>query len=378
MNLTTRLHKRAQHRLRSEVMQEQIGKIVNRMLASGRGTKWKIRKEIQFEGTMVGEEWVYSAKLRFERIGREASDEIKEKQIQRMMEIGQDAANASRWQFVDLKRRTSKELDEALSILLKPEDEPITLEAVQDEDVYEAIEPQAVNGWFDHIYEREPQIALVQSSIDAFDASNYNNRFNALLWGEPASGKTEILRAFARKLGPKSVLKLDATSMTRAGVEKILLETDRLPPILLWEEIEKAEESMLRWFLGVGDDRGEVIKTTARGRFSRDIKMLAIGTVNDIKLFNKLLDGALSSRFCNKIYCPRPSKDVIRKILEREILKVNGRSEWIQPAIDYCVDVEKTSDPRRVKFVCLAGMDKLLDGSFQKKIEQSTLAIGAK
>jgi hypothetical protein len=82
-------------------------------------------------------------------------------------------------------------------------------------------------------------------------------------------------------------------------------------------------------------------------------------------VFNRLLEGCLQSRFAHKIRCPRPDKGVLAQILSREIVKTGGDAQWITPAINWCVDEEKTSDPRRAIAVCLCGREKLLTGEYQ-------------
>jgi Cdc6-like AAA superfamily ATPase len=230
--------------------------------------------------------------------------------------------------------------------------------------------------FFENIYARDPQIALVLSAVDAAVKSNFQNRFHAVLYGPPACGKTQILNCVADMVGEESVLRFDCTSTTKAGAEKILLEAAEVPPVMICEEIEKTDEASLRWLLGLLDHRAEIRKTNYRvGTLQRKVHVLTLATVNDIALFESVMDGALASRFSHKIYCPRPDKTVLRRILEREIAATDedgkplGKHEWIEPAIDYVVDREKSNDPRRVITVCLSGGDKLLTGEYQKYLD---------
>ena len=223
---------------------------------------------------------------------------------------------------------------------------------------------------FSHIFERDSQIAIVRSAIEAAQASGFRNRFHCVLYGPPACGKTEILQAFKRMLGPDCVLQLDATAMTQAGAIRILLESARIPPVLLIEEIEKVGEEMLRWLLGVLDHRGEIRKTNFNvGNVQREVKMLCLATANDIQSFELAMSGALASRFAHRLFCPRPSRTVLERILEREIGKASGRGEWIKPALEYCARHERTDDPRRVVAVCLSGRDGLLTGEYQRHLQ---------
>lgn len=223
------------------------------------------------------------------------------------------------------------------------------------------------------IYDRDDQIKIVRSAIVAGHESDWQDRFNCLLYGDPGCGKSAILSATKHMLGKENeaYMEFDATSTTEAGAQKILLEADHIPPVLFVEEIEKQEEKMLRWLLGLLDYRAEIRKTNFRiGTQARNVKMLCIATVNNLELFKKVLAGALASRFAHEIYCPRPDRMVLQKILEREVAKTkNGKVDWIEPTLQYCFDGKKWNDPRKIIPVCLCGRDGLLDGSYQKSLD---------
>ena len=198
--------------------------------------------------------------------------------------------------------------------------------------------------------------------------SGFSERFHAVLHGPPACGKTEILRSLSRMVGRDAVLHFDATSTTKAGAERTLLETADIPPVLCIEEIEKTDEQSLRWLLGVLDFRGEVRKVTHRSTAVREVKLLCLATVNDMDLFKRIMDGSLASRFTHKIKCPRPSREALEKILLREVTLAKANTAWIKPALEWCVEEEKTNDPRRIVAVCLCGGDKLLTGEYQESL----------
>jgi energy-coupling factor transporter ATP-binding protein EcfA2 len=224
---------------------------------------------------------------------------------------------------------------------------------------------------FNHIFGRDDQISIIHSAIEAAKESAFHNRFHCVLQGPPGCGKSEILSAIGKMLGKENeaYLKLDATSTTEAGAIRILLEEPHIPPVLIMEEIEKTDEKSLRWLLGILDHRAEIRKTNFNiGHRARNVKMLCLATVNDIKLFRKVMSGALFSRFAHEIFCPRPDKATMQKILEREVAKVNGRLEWIEPTVKFCMDVLKINDPRKIVPICLCGRDKLLDGTYQLKV----------
>lgn len=225
--------------------------------------------------------------------------------------------------------------------------------------------------YFDHIYNRDDQIKILHSAVVAANESDFTNRFHSVLYGPPACGKSDILISLGNMLGKENeaFMKLDATSTTEAGAQKILLEASYIPPVLIVEEIEKTDEKSLRWLLGILDQRAEIRKTNFHiGHKARHVKMLCLATVNDIQLFKSVMSGALHSRFAHEIYCPRPDRKIMQKILEREIKKTNGKDEWIEPALQFCMDDQGWDDPRKIVPICLCGGDSLLDGSYQKSV----------
>lgn len=224
--------------------------------------------------------------------------------------------------------------------------------------------PSDIAPYFAHIFDRDAQARLIYSSIMAAKASQFKVRNHCLLYGKPACGKTETLLAFEKILGAENVLKLDATSTSKAGAENLLLEHDSIPPVIILEEAEKCNPTNLPWLLGIMDDRGEIIKTNARvGNVRKEAKCLILATVNNLHEFEGVMSGALASRFQHKIYFPRPSEAVLLKILQREVKAVNGNEAWIPPILDYLQNVENNNDPRRAKAL-LDGRDKWLTGEY--------------
>lgn len=363
------IRKSSQRRLDVGVMRTQVRRVADRMMGGTRGKVWSVNPGPPSLIDETANGYLYACNLSVERIGRAVADDVAQKQMAYMIQMGQGAANSSGWVFPDTSGSESEAPQESATLTAELGE---SRETETTERGYSNVSPSTELGsHFEHIYDREAQVAVIHSAIKAFVDSDYANRFHAVLWGEPACGKTEILRSFSRMLGPDAVLELDATSTTKAGAERILLESAKLPPVLICEEIEKTDEHSLRWLLGILDHRGEVRKVTHGGGLRhRNVKMLCLATVNDMVLFKKVMDGALASRFSHKVYCPRPSKEVLRRILAREVDKVKGNPAWIDPAVDYCVDQEETNDPRRVVTVCLSGGDKLLTGEYQQLLEK--------
>jgi hypothetical protein len=230
--------------------------------------------------------------------------------------------------------------------------------------------------YYGHIFDRSDQIDLLLGTIRAFVESDGHCRYHAVLSGQPGCGKTEMLLSTVRAIGPDHCLVLDGPSTTKAGAELLLTSLERIPPVLVIEEIEKMNQHHLQWLLGVLDERAEIRRTNARdGHVQRDVKVLCLASVNDRAAFKSRLHGALASRFSHEIYFPRANVETLTKIALREIQVAGGNPAWAQPAVLYCVHVEGTWDPRRVRSVALSGRDDLLTGQYQRALAANLAAI---
>lgn len=236
--------------------------------------------------------------------------------------------------------------------------------------------PEDFESNFDHLYGLEAHISRVKRAIEGTMETGWSKRLHCALIGPPGCGKSDICSSLKAAIGPENVLEFDATSTTMAGAQKELADRvdsgQDLPRVLLVEEIEKADEKSLSWLLSLMDLRGEIRKTTARGKINTDTKMICIATVNDVPTFKKIAFGALYSRFSNKIYFRRPTRELLGKILQREVDAIDGKNEWIEKALDLADEI-RTTDPREVISLMLCGRDALLDGTFQKEYMWTSL-----
>ena len=333
-----------------------IESLSHKLLSGNRGNGWRCRKARVKDPQKEGDQYVYVVPLSFDKTSGHVS--AAERQWPRI----QDALV----KLVDSPRFTGWELLNNDGQKLGGGKEKVE----ETKNYFDELNLVPGNN-FDHIYDREAQILLVRSAIEAAMKTDLKKRFNCVLFGPPGCGKTEILLSVGKMLGKEgeAYLKFDATSTTEAGAQRLLLEAPNIPPILIVEEIEKTNENSLRWLLGICDERGEIRKTNFRiGHNAREVKMLVLATVNNMTLFDNLLAGALSSRFPNKIYCDRPDRTVMRQILEREVKSVNGKIDWIEPTLSFCMDKLNWNDPRKLIPVCLQGQDRLLDGTYQQAI----------
>lgn len=301
---------------------------------------------------IINGEYVYKAKLSaICKPARPRAPEVVERQFEEIQEaVSKAGASSGGWEVtVDKKAGGKNKVAQSYA---------------------KAEIPDQWNQHFKHLYEREDQIEIVLSAIQAGIKSGFQDRFHVCLAGPAACGKTEILRGVKEMVGADAVLEYDATATTMAGAIKDLSERAEIPRILLIEELEKCDENSLRWLLGVLDHRAEIRKTNFKVQIHKEVRMLCLCTVNDYDLFSEMMYGALASRFPNHVYCGRPSRKVLEMILHREIERVKGREKWIEPTLDYA-EKKGITDPRRVISICLCGRGQLLTGEYQKRLDRT-------
>lgn len=228
---------------------------------------------------------------------------------------------------------------------------------------------------FSKFYGINSQIRMVLSPLQSAIQTVGKRMVHSVLFGPPACGKTSVLNTLETIIGKNNILKLDATTTTKAGIEKLFLGTS-IPPVVILEEAEKANEDWLRNWLSLLDERSEIRKVSHKETIVKNIDILFYCTVNDSDKFNNLLDGALASRCKNKIYFPRPSIETIEKILYRDIQENGGKNEWVSCALQLAKELG-VDDPRII-LSFLSGGDRLLSGLYQedkKKCINTTLII---
>ncbi len=380
-DLTLTFTSTRERRTSDDTLRDQLAFIAKRALAGNRGRGWDY-EEVGIEVLNGGQTlngYTLTGKLRFFRRA-DIPEEKLSRQVQEISEwagaAGHNARFGKRPWVLETKggekwsKVFTKEEGEESSTNPSPDDEAVSLKEVG------TIRP---GPFFNHLYGLDAQIRVLLSAIQAAIDSSMENRFHSLLYGDPGCGKTEILQSTARLLAREGVAYtlLDATSTTEAGMRKNLLDEDAiLPDVILIEEIEKAPENSLRWLLGIMDDRATIQQANYRRTASRRVPALVLATANDYALLSKMMYGALLSRFSNEIYCPRPDRLILSKILEREIKKVpSGNLAWIEPTLSFAFDQYGMTDPRQLKRICLSGKDGLVSGDYQKDLIK-TMKLG--
>jgi len=343
---------------------------MRRAFQSGRGRGWK--HAVVSSLTCLDKHWLFVARVTCEKTS--GHTRIADKQWALIVPAFKSIISANRWKKVpwEITSVTNAAGIPTTSLAddTPVDDTPADISKSLSLKDYGTVNLE-IGTHFDHIFDRDPHILRVYSAIETAVQTKLYSRNHCVLYGPPGGGKTEVLLAFGQMMGKENqaFMKFDATSMTQAGVLRILTGSGILPPVLIVEEIEKTSDKDLRWLLGLLDKRGEVRQTNFNvGNRMKNAKMLCLATVNDMVLFRSVMSGALASRFANQIYCDRPSEQVMRMILAREVKLINGKEEWIDPAIQFCIGKMKWDDPRQVIPVCLCGKDRLLNGSYQEAI----------
>lgn len=231
--------------------------------------------------------------------------------------------------------------------------------------------------YFHRIYDREAHIRIIYDNLKVAVKTKFKVRHHILLKGKPACAKTELFLAFIDWLGDDLIESIDASTMTKAGLERMLLEKSEdgtLKPILVMEEIEKCADENVACLIQVMDARGRIQRVNANtvrdGNGVGDCKIVVWGTCNDSDGLKKFHDGAIWSRFGNKLDCLRPDRALMEKILHREITEIEGKDEWVDVVLNFCYDElgknprfkDEFDDPRFARAL-LVGGDRLLDDS---------------
>jgi hypothetical protein len=257
------------------------------------------------------------------------------------------------------------------------------------------IVPQLTDGvmasYFAGVYERDEHIRVIHDAVANHVATLARwrqggpaevARSHVLLKGKPAGCKTTLFERLKRwyeeaSPGAERVTFCDMQTATRAGVENYLLEKaelGELADVVVFEEIEKLQplDNLLPLVSVMGS--GYVAKLNAHvGRRRELANVLVFATCNDEGVVRRWRNGAIWSRFAHKLHCPRPSRELMGRILLDTVESVGGNPEWAERAMEFAYETlpavagRAMEDPREIKAL-LDGRDRLLDGSYQRDL----------
>lgn len=249
---------------------------------------------------------------------------------------------------------------------------------------------QVMTEYFSGIYEREAHIRVIHDATKAYsesiaaygkDPKAEVSRSHVLLKGRPGTCKTKLFERFKLwyEAGGRTerVQFVDGPTMTKAGLENYLLslvDAEDLPEILVIEEIEKQDPDNLLTLISIMGS-GYLAKLNARiGRRRELANMLIWAICNDEDVIRNFRGGVLWSRFAHRLHCPKPSPDLMRRIVEDRINGMGGKPAWAEKVMEYAYETHPKicggrplDDPREV-LALLDGRDRLLDGSYQRDI----------
>lgn len=355
--------------------------ILKRALKISKKHGWSFNKTEKNQFLDKGN-WHYIVKYFFEKKGKNDQLENQWNEIQEIMiKTGSDQKfNKYPWVVIDSEplQPEIKTIPNGVHHILVA-DKILTIDDLKEKfptELLNATDEQIeLHDAFKGIYGRGPHIRSILSSIWSFVESKGERASHTILWGLPACCKSQILLGLVKLFGEGAFLRLDATSTTRAGLERLIFKTlDQMPPLFICEEIEKADEQALRIWLGGMDGRHEFRKVNNNMCEVKKVYFMSLATANDKDKFdnmmggriagNKYYPGALSSRFVHHLECPRPNAAQMKMILNREIQNYGGKIEWIEPCLELA-KILNTDDPRKI-IGFLDGHDRLLDYSYQK------------
>lgn len=377
---------------------KQIEYIVKRATAGSR-KGWRCSYRLK-EPIQQNSEWLFQSTIQFEKIRGQKRSEDKQWEAVKAMVIqtGKNTRFPTPWNVVEINENGKKVLQDNPEQYFKEPTEIIVEQRVprETQKKQETTQGKSPDTWdkliippellgehsdqylgghecWKNLYGVNPQIRILLSNIQRAQQTNGESRNHAVLFGHAGCGKTTTMLCLQKMFGHHNVLKLDATSTTKAGLEKLFFteyHNKPIPPLVFMEEAEKADAEALKIWLGALDDRGEIHKINYRVNDLKAVKILFICSVNNKALFDRMMGsdgnqaGALSSRCVTQIYYPRPKEEILYQILEKEIRDHGGKQEWINPAIKLS-KILNVNDPRIVRSF-LAGGDRLLDETYQR------------
>jgi hypothetical protein len=301
----------------------------------------------------------YLVKLRLEE-SKARSEDVARERFRHVRAVVEKCARSKGWAVLDADAAAS-DADDARPVLATPRTPfrppPLT--------------PEVLATHFADVYDRDAQLRLIDDAVQTHVLTGGDIRAHCILFGLPGGCKSTLLE----RLKPlyddehERMVFMDATSMTKAGLENWLIEqaeAKSLPEILVIEEIEKVDNKDNLMCLGSTMASGYLLKTNARiGRVQVPCKFLVLATCNDEEALKAFRRGFLWDRFTNQSYCPLPDRETLRRVLLDKVARIpGGRPSWADRALELA-DRLGVRTPRKV-IGYLAGRHRLDSGDYQR------------
>jgi chromosomal replication initiation ATPase DnaA len=231
-------------RTNDNTLLKQVDYIAKRAVSGSRGIGWEVKvsennKPFQNEGN-----WIFDYKIELTK--ENGKGDAWNRQWANIVKVAIKTGNGTRfnkfpWRVTEpTKEEINHLIGNDLEETFLPDNSRVTVhdEKLLPEDADEVHQKHYADisldrgDFFSHIYDRQAQIERIISAIKAAKHSGMENRFHCVLYGPPGCGKSDILLSVCRMLGKESeaYIKLDATSMTQAGIETLLLDPNTPKP----------------------------------------------------------------------------------------------------------------------------------------------------
>lgn len=358
--LVTRLTERKLNQGSLDKALEKIKNSVNK--TSTRNTTAEI---VDFNGPVQlgdGKGYQYSFKLNIENLSK--SDTAKILGLKNARKLLQKAIETEKWKLMG----DAQDFNE---------------DGTRDVPDMNIFVPETIPAEFmEGIYERDAHARIIHDGVKNYHASGGTEREHVLLSGPPAACKTELLLRLKKVYESDDpycdtrILVINAMTLTKAGLETFLenkADEGIAPKIIIFDEIEKIEESKISCLLQIMDSQGKLTRMNARiGNRENKMDCLVWATCNDLNALKRVFSGALFSRFTKVLPCTRPSAELMLKILRMRIQKLidngyDGDLKWAEKVMEYAKKRGET-DPRKI-IGYLAGRHRLNDGSYFRDLE---------
>jgi hypothetical protein len=315
----------------------------------------------------------YTCKIQLEE-NKARSPDVAEERYEKVKDVVLKCAASKGWSLVDADNPANpyqpmQEKDELLAELGLDGDRPLERSPFCPRD----IDDEVMQETFFDVYEREAHLRILNDAVQTYYVTSGEIRAHTILYGLPGGCKSSLLERLKKVYDDslERVKIMDASTMTKAGLEKMLLEKAQdglLPEILVFEEIEKVDNKDNLKCLGSVMASGYLQRTNARiGNVQVPVKCLVLATCNDEQTLKNFMQGYIWDRFTNQLECTLPGREVMKQILLDKIKLIpHGNPIWADKALELAAQMGVVSPRKMIGY--LAGRRRLETGEYQRDI----------